>query len=88
MQWHFCEHLEKNGDETKYFPIKVGLHHGSSLILYIFDLVVHALTESTKEEVPTCMLFVDDLVPLVESREEINAKLKIWRNTLNQRVFV
>ena len=40
------------------------------------------------EDVSICMLFADDdIVLLAESREEINAKLEIWRNTLESKGF-
>ena len=49
------------------------------------SLVVDALIESIKEEVPVCMFFADDIVLVAELREEINVKLEIWRNTLESK---
>ena len=51
------------------------------------SLVVDALTESIKEEVSMCMLFGDDITLVAKSREEINADLEIWRNTLESKGF-
>ena len=75
------------GRVTKDFPIRIGLHQGSALSPYLFNLVVDVLTESIKEEIPKCMLFADDIVLLAESREEINSKLEIWRQTLELKGF-
>ena len=33
------------------------------------------------------MLFVDDIVPFLESREEINEKLDLWRQALEAHNF-
>ena len=41
-----------------------------------------ALAEHIKELTPRCMLFVDDVVLLGESREELNGRLETWRQTL------
>ena len=70
------------GKVTKDFPISIGLHQGSALSPYLFNLVVDVLTEPIKEEIPKCMLFADDIVLLAESKKEINSKLEIWRQTL------
>ena len=50
--------------ETIDFPIRIGLHQGSALSPYLFNLVIDALTESIQEEIPKCMLFADDIVIL------------------------
>ena len=50
--------------ETIDFPIRIGLHQGSALSPYLFNLVMDALTESIQEEIPKCMLFTDDIVIL------------------------
>ena len=70
------------GGKTKDFPIRIGLHQGSSLSSYLFNLVVDVLNESVKEEVAMCMFFADDIVLLEESREEIYVKLEIYGEIL------
>jgi len=40
------------------------------------------LTEHIQELAPRCMLFVDDVVSLGESREEVNGRLETWRQAL------
>ena len=44
--------------ETIDFPIRIGLHPGSALTPYLFNLVMDAVTESIQEEIPKYMLFV------------------------------
>ena len=76
------------GGETTDSPIRIGLHQGSALSPYLFNIVLDVLTASIQEEIPKCMLFVDDIVLLGDSRGEINQKLELWRMTLALRVFV
>jgi Reverse transcriptase (RNA-dependent DNA polymerase) len=62
------------------FPIKIGLHQGSALILYIFTLVMDEITKDIQEDIPWCMLFADDVVLIDESRIGVNQKLELWRH--------
>ena len=45
------------------------------------------LTRGIQDEVPWCMLFADDIVPIDESREGVNTKLERWRDTLEVKGF-
>ena len=75
------------GDETKEFPITIGLHQGSALSPYLFALVMDEITRHIQDEVPWCMLFADDIVLVDETREGVNAKLELWRKTLETKGF-
>ena len=48
--------------------------------------MVDVLTESIKKGFYV-NVFANDIIPLAESREEINVKLEIWRNTLESKGF-
>jgi Reverse transcriptase (RNA-dependent DNA polymerase) len=74
-------------DESDTFPIKIGLHQGSILSLYIFTLVMDEITKDIQENIPWCMLFTDDVVLIDESRIRVNQKLELWRQTLESKVF-
>ena len=73
--------------ETIDFPIRIGLHQGSALSMYLFNLIMDALTTSIQEEIPKCMIFTDDIVILGDSKDEINWKLELWRTTLESKDF-
>ncbi|CAL5326839.1 unnamed protein product [Camellia sinensis] len=73
--------------ETNEFPITVGLHQGSTLSPYLFALVMDELTINIQDDVPWCMLFVDDIVLVDETREGVNTKLEIWRKALESKGF-
>ena len=55
--------------QTESFPIIVGLHQGSSLIPYIFALIMDKLTGHIQDDISWCMLFVDDIVLIDETQE-------------------
>ena len=63
--------------ETNSFSITVGLHQGSALSPYLFALVMDELTRHMQDDVPQCMLFVDDIVLVAETKVEVNAKLEL-----------
>ena len=43
--------------ENDTFPITIGLHQGSTLSPYIFDLVMDEVTKDIQGDIPWCMLF-------------------------------
>ncbi|KAG5591582.1 hypothetical protein H5410_042096 [Solanum commersonii] len=45
------------------------------------------MTWSIQEEVPWCMLFVDDIVLIDETRDRVNARLEVWRQALESKGF-
>ena len=62
--------------ETCEFPMTISLHQGSTPSPYLFALIIGELTAHIQEEVPKCMLFVDDIVLADKSRDGVNAKLE------------
>ena len=47
---------------TGKITVRVGLHQGSSLSLYLFDIILDMMGRSIKEQPPWCMLLADDIV--------------------------
>jgi hypothetical protein len=45
------------------------------------------VTKDIQDAVPWCMLFADDIVLIDETRAGVNAKLELWRNTLESKGF-
>ena len=79
--------IQTTGGETNEFPITIGLHQGSALSPYLFALVMDEITRHIQDDVPWCMLFADDIVLVDETREGVNAKLELWRDTLETKGF-
>ncbi|XP_045112278.1 uncharacterized protein LOC123505180 [Portunus trituberculatus] len=70
---------------TDKFPVTVGLHQGSALSPYLFNLVMDVIVRDVLEEAPWTMLFADDIVLVAETREEVEGKLNRWRDALESR---
>ena len=51
------------------FKVSVGVHQGTALSPLLFNLVIEEATKECHREVPTDMLFADDLVITEESKE-------------------
>ena len=73
--------------DTDDFSIKIGLHQGSALSPYLFALVMDEVTRGIQGGIPWCMLFVDDVVLVDDSRTGVNRKLELWRQTLESKGF-
>ena len=73
--------------ETSEFPIIVRLHQEFALSPYLFALVIDKLTRQILDDVPCCMLFVDEIVLVDEIAKRINAKLEIWRKALGCKII-
>ena len=61
---------------TEKFKVKVGLHQGSALSPYVFDIVMDVITSEVREEVPWCAMFADDIVLVDLTREGVQRKLE------------
>ena len=70
---------------TKKFKVRVGLHQGSALSPYVFDIVMDVITSEVREEVPWCAMFADDIVLVDLTREGVQRKLERWREKLEDR---
>ena len=70
--------VRTNDGNTDYFPIKIGLHQGSTLSPYLFALVMDEVTRNIQGDIPWCMLFAD-VVLVDKSHARVNRKLELWR---------
>ena len=70
---------------TESIPVQVGLHQGSGLSPYLFDVIMDVLTDDVREEAPWCMLFADDVVLCGENANEVERDLDKWRNALEEK---
>ncbi|KAK3567280.1 hypothetical protein QTP86_016086, partial [Hemibagrus guttatus] len=71
--------------QTEEFNVEVGLHQGSALSPFLFDIVMDQLSEEVRQESPWTMMFADDIVICSESREQVEENLERWRFALERR---
>jgi hypothetical protein len=64
---------------TNDFSINIGLHQGLALSPYLFALVMDEVIRDIQGDIPWCMLFIDDVVLVHESRTGVDQKLELWR---------
>jgi Reverse transcriptase (RNA-dependent DNA polymerase) len=79
--------IRASDGESDAFPIKIGLHQGSTLSPYIFTLVMDEIINDIQGDIPWCMLFADDVVLIDDSRIGVDQKLELWRQTLESKSF-
>nr|GEX96566.1 hypothetical protein [Tanacetum cinerariifolium] len=68
--------------EHRLFPVEVGLHQGLAISPYLFTLILDELPRGIQEDIPWCMIFVDDSMLIVESAKGLNNRLESWRKAL------
>jgi hypothetical protein len=71
--------VRTSDEDTNDFSINIGLHQGSPLSPYLFALVMDEVTRDIQGGIPWCMLFVNDVILVDESRTRVDQKLKLWR---------
>ena len=75
-----------NGREISAFNVKVRVHQGSFLSLLLFIIVLEALSKELREGLPMEMLYSDDLVLIVKTKELSLVKVRKWKEGLEKRV--
>ena len=60
------------------FKVKVGLHQGSALSPLLFAVVMDQLTGEVRNEAAWAIMFVDNIVLVRESREEVKQNMERW----------
>ena len=70
---------------TEWLQVGVGLHQGSALSPYLFDLVMDVISEEVREPSPWCMMFADDIVICSTNRNSVELKLENWRHAVEAR---
>ena len=70
---------------TKDFTVKVGLHQGLALSLFLFAIIMDRLTDKVRQEALWTMLFADNIVICSETKQQAEDNLERWRYALEHR---
>ena len=68
--------VRTQGGDTKYFPLTIGLHHGSILSSYLFTIVLDLFRNTSKNEHQDVCFSADDIVLRGELKDELNGRLE------------
>ena len=68
-------HVQCSVGETEKFPVKVGLHQGSALSPYLFNLIMDVISAEERDEAPLSMLFADDIVLSSSQHENVEKEI-------------
>ena len=71
-----------NGQFSDEFNIKVGVHQGAVLSPLLFIIVMEALSREFGVVCPWELLYLDDLVLMAETLEDLKKKLTIWKENI------
>jgi hypothetical protein len=72
MYSNVVTNIRTSDGDTNDFSINIGLHQGLALSPYLFSLVMDDVTRDIQCAIPWCMLFVDDVVLVDESRTGVD----------------
>jgi hypothetical protein len=72
MYSNVVTNIRTSDGDTNDFSINIGLHQGLALSPYLFSLVMDEVTRDIQCAIPWCMLFVDDVVLVDESRTGVD----------------
>ncbi|KAK6760556.1 hypothetical protein RB195_021861 [Necator americanus] len=66
------------------FPVRVGVHQGSSLSPLLFILCMDTITKEIQKQHPWTLLFADDVMLASESRDDLQKQVQSWNDQLQQ----
>ena len=69
---------------SKTFNIKVGVHQGSALSPFLFNLVMDYLTKNLMSRTLWVVLYADDIALISEDAEKLEFELEQWRKALEE----
>ena len=82
---HSASQVRFAGEVSGSFPVRVGVHQGSSLSPLLFNIVMEEATKSCRKGHPWELLYADDLVLTAESRDMVVDMFKRWRSAMERR---
>ena len=81
MYQEVLSQVKVEGENSKEFAVRVGIHQWSILSPFICAVVIDVVTE----EEGCALMYADDLVLICETKEEARQRFVTWRNTLENK---
>ena len=72
--------MKVEGEASREFAVRVGIHQGSILSLLIFDVVTEEVAREGR-----ALMYADDLVLICETKEEARQRFAAYRNALQSK---
>ena len=73
-------HVKVEGEYSKEFAVRVGIHQGSILSPFIFAVVMEEVAKEGR-----ALMYVDNLVLICETKEEVRRRFVAWRSVLESK---
>ena len=80
MYQEVLSQVKVEGEDSKEFAVRVGIHQGSILSPLVFAVVMDVVTEEGR-----ALMYADDLVLICETKEEARQRFVAWRNSLESK---
>ncbi|KAJ8704581.1 hypothetical protein PYW07_011769 [Mythimna separata] len=68
--------------ESNVFPISVGVHQGSALSPFLFNVVLDVVTANIQDQPPWLMMYADDIALVNQNKAHLERRVNIWKDTL------
>ncbi|KAJ8715501.1 hypothetical protein PYW07_009983 [Mythimna separata] len=68
--------------ESNIFPISVGVHQGSALSPFLFNVVLDVVTANIQDQPPWLMMYADDIALVNQNKAHLERRVNIWKDTL------
>ncbi|XP_076927188.1 uncharacterized protein LOC143590650 [Bidens hawaiensis] len=71
--------------DTASFSVEIAFIKVSALSPFLFEVVLDELSKSIQEIISWCMIFVDDIMIVADSKQDLNRRLEEWRVALERK---
>ena len=80
MYQEVLSQVKVEGEDSREFAVRVGIHQGLVLLPLIFDVVTEEVAREGR-----VLMYADDLVVICETKEEARQRFVAWRNALESK---
>ena len=82
MYTEACTVVRTDAGLSESFKVKVGLHQGSVLRTLLFYAVMDVVSSKARSDLPSELLYADDLVIMATTMEQLGRRVANWRASL------